>query len=189
MPAKLTTTINKISSVPNSTNSTIIQEFSEYMKENGSSEHHQNNNLKAIIAIASFLGSHTIFYDIQKKEQIGAFLDTKINREDNENKWITTWNNYLTRLKLFFRWLYNMRGKDSEAVAPQSDWKTPTFARIKERKTKRISPYSEAELWERDEILFILKFEPYKRNKAALALFWDLDARNHEITRLYAVTE
>ncbi len=82
----------------------------------------------------------------------------------------------------FFRWLYNMRGKDSEAVAPQSDWKTPTFARIKERKTKRISPYSEAELWERDEILFILKFEPYKRNKAALALFWDLDARNHEIT-------
>ncbi|MDQ6666939.1 MAG: hypothetical protein M3Y53_01785 [Thermoproteota archaeon] len=25
-------------------------------------------------------------------------LDTKINREDNENKWITTWNNYLTRL-------------------------------------------------------------------------------------------
>jgi hypothetical protein len=84
MPAKLTTTINKISSVPNSTNSTIIQEFSEYMKENGSSEHHQNNNLKAIIAIASFLGSHTTFYDIQKKEQIGAFLDTKINREDNE---------------------------------------------------------------------------------------------------------
>jgi integrase/recombinase XerD len=39
-------------------------------------------------------------------------------------------------------------------------------------------------LWERDEILFILKYEPYKRNKAALALFWDLDARNHEITLL-----
>ena len=35
-----------------------------------------------------------------------------------------------------------------------------------------------------DEILFITKFEPYKRNKAALTLFWDLDARNHEITLL-----
>ncbi|PWU82111.1 MAG: hypothetical protein DLM72_03360 [Candidatus Nitrosopolaris wilkensis] len=184
MPAKLTTTINKISSVPNPTNSAIIQEFSEYMKENGSSEHHQNNNLKAIIAFAKFLGSHVTFYDVQKKEQITAFLDTKINKEDNEKKWITTWNNYLTRLKLFFRWLYNTRGKDPEAVAPQSDWETPIFARIKERKTKRISPYSEAELWERDEILFILKFEPYRRNKAALALFWDLDARNHEITLL-----
>jgi hypothetical protein len=38
MPAKRTTTIDKISSVPNPTNSTIIQEFSRYMKENGSSE-------------------------------------------------------------------------------------------------------------------------------------------------------
>jgi len=184
MPAKLSTTINKISSVPNPNNSVIIRDFSEYMKGNGSSEHHQNNNLKALVAFAKFLGPHVTFYDIQKKEQITAFLDTKINSEDTEKKWITTWNNYLTRLKLFLRWLYNMRGKDSEAVAPQSDWETPTFARIKERKTKRISPYSEAELWERDEILFILKFEPHKRNKAALALFWDLDARNHEITLL-----
>ena len=184
MSAKRTTTIDKISSVPNPTNSTIIQEFSKYMKENGSSEHHQNNNLKAIIAFASFLGSHTTFYDIQKKDQFAAFLDTKINREDNENKWITTWNNYLTRLKTFFRWLYNTRGRGSEDVLPQSDWETPVFARIKEKKTKRISPYSETELWERDEILFILKYEPYKRNKAALTLFWDLDARNHEIILL-----
>ena len=74
--------------------------------------------------------------------------------------------------------------KKLEDVAPQSDWETPVFARIKEKKTKRISPYSETELWERDEILFILKYEPYKRNKAALALFWDLDARNHEIILL-----
>jgi hypothetical protein len=124
------------------------------------------------------------FHDIQKKEQITAFLDTKINNEDPEKKWITTWNNYLTRLRLFFRWLYNCRNKSSKDVTPQSDWETPPFARIKEKKTKRVSPYSETELWERDEIFFILKFEPYKRNKAALALFWDLDARNHEITLL-----
>src|SRR6266571_2606113 len=184
MPAKLSTTINKISSVPNPTNSTIIQEFSEYMKGNGSSEHHQNNNLKAVIAFTKFLGPHITFHDIQKKEQIAAFLDTKINREDTEKKWITTWNNYLTRLKLFYRWLYNRRGKDSEDVTSQSDWETPAFARIKVKKTKRVSPYSETELWDRDEILFVLKYEPYKRNKAALSLFWDLDARNHEITLL-----
>jgi integrase/recombinase XerD len=61
---------------------------------------------------------------------------------------------------------------------------TPFFARIMEKRTKRISPYSETELWERDEILFIVKYEPYLRNKAALNLFRDLDARNHEITLL-----
>ena len=42
----------------------------------------------------------------------------------------------------------------------------------------------ESELWERDEILTIIKYEPYKRNKAALSLLWDLDARNHEVTLL-----
>jgi integrase/recombinase XerD len=42
----------------------------------------------------------------------------------------------------------------------------------------------ETELWDRDEILSIIKYEPYKRNKAALALLWDLDARNHEVTLL-----
>jgi hypothetical protein len=29
-----------------------------------------------------------------------------------------------------------------------------------------------------------VKYEPFIRNKAALTLFWDLDARNHEITLL-----
>ena len=52
------------------------------------------------------------------------------------------------------------------------------------KKTKRLSPYLETELWERDELLQIIKYEPFKRNKAALALFWDLDARNHEVTLL-----
>jgi integrase/recombinase XerD len=184
MPAKLSTTINKICSVPNPTNSTIIREFSEYMKWNGSSEHHQNNNLKAVIAFAKFIGPHSTFYQIQTKEQIITFLDTKKKTEDNEKKWITTWNHYLVRIKLFFRWLYNVMGKDPDNIALESDWETPSFARIKGKKSNRLSPYSETELWERDELLSIIKYEPYKRNKAALTLFWDMDARNHEVTHL-----
>jgi integrase/recombinase XerD len=57
------------------------------------------------------------------------------------------------------------------------------LSKLKE-KTKRLSPYSETELWDRDEILFIVKYEPHIRNKAALTLFWDLGARNHEVTLL-----
>jgi hypothetical protein len=45
MVAKLSTTINKIQSLPNFSNSKIINEFLIYMKNNGSSERHQNNNL------------------------------------------------------------------------------------------------------------------------------------------------
>jgi hypothetical protein len=63
-------------------------------------------------------------------------------------------------------------------------WETPSFVQIRKKKTKRLSPYSETEIWDRDEILSIVKYEPYKRNKAALTLLCDLDARNHEITLL-----
>jgi hypothetical protein len=46
-------------------------------------------------------------------------------------------------------------------------------------RSKRRSPYSENDIWDRDELLTIIKYEPEIRNKAALMLFWDLDARNH----------
>jgi integrase/recombinase XerD len=42
----------------------------------------------------------------------------------------------------------------------------------------------ETELWDRDELLSIIKYEPYKRNKAALALLWDLHASPHKFTVL-----
>jgi integrase/recombinase XerD len=112
-------------------------------------------------------------------------LDTKIKslEEDPDKKCIITWNDYLGRIKYFMRWLYNYRG-NNDASIHQSDWITPAFVRIKEKKIRRLSPYSETELWEREEILSIVKYEPYKRNKAALTLFWDLDARDHEVTLL-----
>ena len=72
----------------------------------------------------------------------------------------------------------------NKKVTIESGWVTHSFINIKKRKTKRLSPYSENEIWERDELLSIVKYEPYVRNKAALTLFWDLDARNHEITLL-----
>jgi integrase/recombinase XerD len=187
LPTKLTTTVDHIASIPNPENAALIKEFYKYMKNNDTSERHQNNNLKAITAFAKFLGG-TSFYDIANKEQILSFLDTKANssEEDPDRKWIVTWNDYLHSIKNFLRWLHNeYKGNDGkDDLAPQSEWITPAFVKIKEKKTKRLSPYSEDEIWEKDDLLAILKYEPYLRNKAALTLFWDLDARNHELTKL-----
>jgi integrase/recombinase XerD len=191
MPTRLSTTIrNIITSIPNLSNSKLVSEFSQYMKANDKSEKYQNNNLKAVISFAKFLGPDITFYDIQKKDQILAFLDTKIKSSDvdPDTKWITTWNDYLGRIKYFMRWLYNQKDnakkrQEDELLAP-TDWETPSFIRIKKKRTKRLSPYLETELWERDELLSIIRYEPYKRNKAALALLWDLDARPHEVTLL-----
>jgi integrase/recombinase XerD len=111
-----------------------------------------------------------------------TFLQTKIKSKDQdpELKWITTYNNYLHRIKHFFRWMYNKVDNTS-----MDSWTTPNFLQsTKPQKTKRLSPYSETEIWDKVEFLSIIKYEPYKRNKAALALMWDLNARNHEITLL-----
>jgi hypothetical protein len=158
------------------------------MKSIGTSDSYQNGNLKIMLYFARFLGQYTDFYKVQKRQQILCFLDTRIKdvQTDPDKKWIRTWNDYLQRIKYFFRWLYNHKERDTKGldILPVSDWTTPTFVQIKEKRSKRISPYLETELWERDDILSIIKYETYKRNKAALSLLWDLNARNHEVTTL-----
>jgi len=132
MPFKLSTTIGKIQNISNAKNLEIINNFLEYMRSNGSSEHHQNNNLKVVIAFSNFIGKDISFYDITKKEQILEFLNIKVKSydEDPDKKWITTWNNYLNRLRLFYRWLYN-----HENDIDHENWQTPEFVRIKNKKS------------------------------------------------------
>ncbi len=132
---------------------------------------------------------------MNKKGQITSFLNTKIKDipVDPDKRWIITWNHYLNRLKLFFRWLYNAHnlscGNEQQdnleynERSPQ-DWKTPDFIKIKQKQTNRLSPYIENEIWDRDELMTIIKYEQHKRNKAIISLMWDLDARPHEITLL-----
>jgi hypothetical protein len=48
MPTKLSTTVrNIITSIPNPSNSKLVDEYYQYMKANSKSEKYQNNNLKA----------------------------------------------------------------------------------------------------------------------------------------------
>ena len=49
-------------------NTTIIEVFHEYMKDNESSERHQHNVLKGVIAYAKFLGSDDTIYEIRHKD-------------------------------------------------------------------------------------------------------------------------
>ncbi len=103
MPAKLSTTIDNIKKVPHNENAELLIQFHQFMKNHDASERHQNNNLKAIIAYSNFLGTKSL-KDINKKEDILAFLQTKIKskEDDPEQKWITTYNDYLHRIKHLF---------------------------------------------------------------------------------------
>ncbi|MGA9934647.1 MAG: hypothetical protein WBP83_05945, partial [Nitrososphaeraceae archaeon] len=166
MPTTLTTTVRHIiDAVPNSLNSELLSELHSYMKHNNASERHQNNTLKVMIAYARYLGPDITLFQVNTKEQIIDFLDTKIKAvsEDPDKRWITTWNHYLVHIKYFFRWLHSHKLRVAYKTASTdlaSEWQTPPFAQIKKKMTKRISPYSESEIWDLDELKIIIKYEP-----------------------------
>ena len=90
MVAKLSTTIDKIQNLSNSSNIIILNEFLFYMKNNISSERHQNNSLNVMMEFAKYLDCVTTFYIINKKEMIISFWDSKIKNSDNDPniRWI-----------------------------------------------------------------------------------------------------
>jgi integrase/recombinase XerD len=105
MTVRLSTTVRNIEkTISNPENVEIILRFFEFMKRIGTSERYQNNNLKAIIAYTKFLEPSISLDQVKSKSQITSFLDTKIKTLENDpdKRWITTWNDYLDRIKYFF---------------------------------------------------------------------------------------
>ena len=87
---------------------------------------------------AKSLVESKIFIDVKDSKTIIAFLDNR--KKDSEQKQITTWNDYLWRLKMFYRWLYNVKLKGNNNQRNYyniCNWKTPDFVTINKKKTKQ----------------------------------------------------
>ena len=141
MTVRLSTTVSNIEkAVCNEENVKMILRFFEFMKKIGTSERYQNNNLKAITGYSKFIGPSITLDQIKSRTQITSFLDTKIKaiEQDPDKRWVTTWNDYLGRIKYFFRWLHNYDDKRFDDVQ-FSDWQTPDFVRTKKKKTLKLS--------------------------------------------------
>jgi integrase/recombinase XerD len=83
---------------------------------------------------------------------------------------ITTWSDHLWRIKYLFRSFHNYKVVKEKAGEPNnfSDWIMLSFVSIKKKNTRRISIYLRTELWEKEELINIIKYEPHKRNKTIL---------------------
>jgi integrase/recombinase XerD len=188
MTVKISNTLIKISLMKNKENARVLRKYYQYLKENDTGERHQNNALLVMVALDHFLQTQQVknFAQIKTREPIVGFLEHKyvngewVKREsDPEGKYVTTWNSYVGLLRIFYRWLHNKRKE-------RIDWKTPKWFKIKNKRAVggRRSPYSRSQVWQQDELLNIVQYEPVLRNKLILTLLWDLDARPHEITAL-----
>ena len=67
MTEKLETVLEKISTISNPINSSLIQEFYQFMVNNRKSDSYKKNNLKALILFSHELAPNVTFYDVQKK--------------------------------------------------------------------------------------------------------------------------
>jgi hypothetical protein len=131
MPQKLETVLRKVGEISNDGNRQIIQEYHKYLVFRDTSTNYQEDNVKLIHIFAKLVGEAKTFYDVKDSETIIAFLETrrKSKEENPEQKWITTWNDYLWRLEMFYRWLYNVKvkGANQTNYYDINSWITPDF--------------------------------------------------------------
>ena len=82
MTMKLSTTLIHLNSVSNPISTSLVKQFYEYLKEMGTSENYQNQNLKQLINFAIQLGEEKTLYEVSTKEEIVSFINTKIKNSD-----------------------------------------------------------------------------------------------------------
>lgn len=66
MTEKLETVLDKISTISNTINSSLIQEFYQFMVDNRNSDSYKKNNLKVLILFGNELAPNVTFYDIPR---------------------------------------------------------------------------------------------------------------------------
>lgn len=178
MPWSDTTLLGKLKDIPEK-HAELYEAYRTFLLDNNSSPRNARNNLTVLILFSRFIGKKDL-HNLERKDIID-FLDSrkKTIQEDPEQKWIITWNDYMSRLKGFFRWLYNKdNGTDRE------NWQTPPFIQIMSKKNKRISRYCPSDVWTADDIQRVVKYCSNTRDKALLTCSFDLASRNHELTKL-----
>ena len=74
MTEKLETVLDKVSSIANPVNSSLIQEFYQYMVDNRKSDSYKKNNLKALVLFSQELAPNITFNNIQKKVLYGFLI-------------------------------------------------------------------------------------------------------------------
>lgn len=84
MTEKLETIIGKVFAIPNAANSSLIQEFYQFIVDNHKSDSYKKNNLKALLLFSQELAPNITFYDIQKKETILEFLNKRIKPKSDD---------------------------------------------------------------------------------------------------------
>lgn len=90
-----------------------------------------------------------------------------------------TWNTALSTLRGFYKWLTN---RDTEI--PEKKWRVPEFFNLLEWKSGESNKYSATDMWTEEEILWVIEACDHPRDKAVIALGYDVAGRPVEINNM-----
>ena len=82
MPTKLKDMLEKVRKVDNKSNSDLLIQFYEYMRAVRTSERYQSDVLKVLVKFSDSINDDLM--NVQKKEQIVGFLNTKIKNKEED---------------------------------------------------------------------------------------------------------
>jgi len=123
--------------------------------------------------------SHSISYRIMTKAEILAHLNALRKPNDQDKRWIGTYNNRVLVFTNFFRWLYSPDEPD------QKKRKTPAcMIGVKQLPRKNKTSYKPSDLWTPVEHDVFLRYCPLKRDRCYHAMARDTSARPHELLKL-----
>jgi integrase/recombinase XerD len=105
---RLRLTLARVDKLSNKVNAELISEFYQFLKTHDTSETWQDNNVKALVHFAETIAKddpRLTFQQINTKECILQFVDSKRKPVDvdPDQKSIRTRNDYVDKLKYFFR--------------------------------------------------------------------------------------
>jgi integrase len=89
------------------------------------------------------------------------------------------WNSYLSTIRMFYKWLIN---KDRHV--PTKKWKVPAFFDLIEWKDSTSDKYNASDMWTEEEILLVISTCDHPRDKAVVALGYDVAGRPTELIKM-----
>jgi integrase/recombinase XerD len=169
----------KLRSVKNDENIFEIANYVMAMKtEANISDNYRACVIKTLCLLSAF-HNHTNFKRLTRDDLL-AYLDSrrKSESDDQQHKWIGTYNLYRAFLLRFFKWLSHPELRPDERPKP------PCTENIPQLKRKEVSVYKPSDLWTAEDDILFLKYCPSKRDRCYHTISKDTSCRPHEILKL-----
>jgi len=154
----------------------LVSQYIQFRHRNKFSPSQDANLSKSEQVYQSILNKYAVECNKSLQEYdeltVQLFLERHCKQEGS-------WNVYLSTLRRFHAWLENR-----DKLIPRRKWKPPAFFEMLEWKSTKSWKYGPNDIWTEEEISVAIEACDHPRNKALIAMGYDLAARPVELLAL-----